>query len=403
MRPNRLLLALVALLIAMSSVAFAQSEGEKTEKEGFKFTDEISLKCTPVKDQNRAGTCWSYSALGFFESELLRMGKGEHDLAELFIVHHTYVNKAVRFVRFHGTVEFAGGGSFKDVVDVMRTHGIVPEEAYRGLEYGEDNHVHGELDAVTRGYVDAVIKNRNRRLSTAWKRGFEGIISAYLGELPTEFTVNGAKHTPQSYFKSLGLNMDDYVFFTSVTHHPFYKPCILEIPDNWQHAEDMNVPLDELIQIIDNALANGYTVAWGSDVSEKGFKYNKGVAVVPVDASEELAGSERLKWSTLTDEERAKMLRDIEGPVPEKTITQEMRQEAFDRWETTDDHGMIIVGMAKDQNGTKYYKVKNSWTADGIYGGYFYASEAFVRYKTTNIMLHKGGVPSAIARKVGLK
>lgn len=403
MKIRKTLFGMMAFLFLAGGMAVAQDDKQEKKDEGFIFTDEISLKTTPVKDQNRAGTCWSYSALGFFESELLRMGKGEYDLAELFIVNHTYQSKADRYVRFHGCLEFAGGGSFKDVVDVLRNEGIVPEEVYQGLEYGEDNHVHGELDAVTRAYVDAVIKNRNRRLSTAWKRGFEGILSAYLGELPENFTYKGVSYTPKSFFKSLGLNMDDYVFFTSFTHHPFYQPCILEIPDNWQHASDLNVPLDDLMAIIDNSLKNGYTVGWGSDVSEKGFRYNKGIAVIPVDAGEELADSEKLKWSSMTKEERAKLLKDIDRPVPEQTITQEMRQKAFDNWETTDDHGMVITGIAKDQNGTKYYKVKNSWTAEGVYNGFFYASEAFVRYKTMNIMVHKDAVPKEIAKKVGIK
>ena len=392
----------LTLLLASPLTLLAQ-EKEEPKEEGFKFTDVISLPCTPVKDQNRAGTCWSYSGLGFFESELLRMGKGEVDLSEQFIVRNAYHDKAVSYVRYHGTVEFAGGGSFKDVINVLKRDGIVPESVYTGLQYGEENHVHGELDALTRAYVDAVIKNKNRRLSTAWLKGFDGILDAYLGPLPTKFKEGGKEYTPKSYMESLGLNLDDYAFITSFTHHPFYKPFIIEIPDNWARGEDMNVPLDEMMAIIDYSLEHGYPVGWGSDVSEQGFKYNNGVAVIPVKPTAELADSEKLKWSTMTKEERQKMVRDIKSPVPEQQITQEMRQKAFDNWETTDDHGMVIMGIAKDQNGTKYYKVKNSWTADGVYGGYFYASESFVRYKTMDIMVNKNGIPAAIAKKMGLK
>lgn len=400
MRHRILCSVLLPLLLLSSILTFGQEK--KKDSTGFVFTDEVLVPQTSVKDQNRAGTCWSYSALGFFESELLRMGKGEHDLSEMFIVWHTYRGKADRFVRFHGKVNFSAGGSFKDVLWVMENWGIVPEEVYRGLNYGEDNHVHGELDAVTEAYVQAVIKNENRRLSTAWKRGFEGIMDAYLGEIPEKFSYKGAEYTPKSYFASLGINPSNYVCLTSYTHHPFYEPFILEIPDNWLHGMDYNVPLDEMMALIDNSLRKGYSVGWGSDVSERGFKYRNGVAVIPVGADEELDGSERLRWTSLTEEDRKKLLREVNEPVPEKRITQEMRQASFDNYETTDDHGMVIVGIARDQHGNKYYKVKNSWAAEGIYDGYFYASEAFVRYKTMDIMVHKDVLSKDLRKKLGL-
>ncbi|KQM09524.1 MAG: aminopeptidase [Candidatus [Bacteroides] periocalifornicus] len=394
------LVCTMATIALLAGGALQAQEGEK--KGGFQFTDEVTVSTTSVKDQNRAGTCWSYSGLGFFESELLRMKKGEYDLSEMFIVRNTYHDKAVDYVRYHGTMEFAGGGSFKDVVEVLRKHGIVPEEVYKGLNYGEDNHVHGELDAVTKAYVNAVIENSNKHLSTAWLRGYDGILNAYLGVPPTEFTYKGKKYTPKSYMESLGLNLDDYTYITSWTHHPFYQLCKVEIPDNWRRGDDWNVQLDEMMAIIDNSLKNGYPVAWGSDVSEKGFKWRKGVAVIPAKEGEETAGAEVLKWAEMSKEDREKALSEINGPVPEKKITQEMRQLAFDNWETTDDHGMVIVGIAKDQNGNKYYKVKNSWTASGPYKGYFYASEAFVRYKTIDIMVNKKGIPAEIAKKLKL-
>lgn len=393
------------LLVALGATCgFAQDEKDgKKDGEGFRFTDEVVVKQTSVKDQNRAGTCWSYSALGFLESELLRMGKGEYDLSEMFIVWNTYHAKAQRYVRFQGEVNFAAGGGFKDVLEVIKKNGIVPEEVYKGLNYGENNHVHGELDAVTSAYVKAVVQNENKRLSTAWLAGFDGILDAYLGKIPEKFTYKGATYTPKSYAESLGLKPEDYVSLTSFTHHPFYESFVLEIPDNWGHGQDYNLPLDEMMAVIDNSLRNGYSVAWGSDVSEKGFKYRNGVAVVPVGMNDELSGSERLRWTSMTEEDKRRMLAEINGPVPEKKITQEMRQEAFDNYETTDDHGMVIVGIAKDQNGNKYYKVKNSWAAFGKYDGYFYASEAFVRYKTTDIMVNKNAIPKAIANKLKLK
>ena len=391
--------ALTLAAVFALTFSYATAQEEKKDSTGFQFTDVVTVPQTSVKDQHRSGTCWSFSALGFFEAELLRMNKGEYDLSEMFVVYHNYHDKAEAYVRYHGTMEFAGGGSFGDVLQVLKKYGVVPEEAYKGLEYGEDNHTHGELDNILRAYVDAVNKNGNRRLSTAWLQGYDGVLDAYLGKLPENFSYKGKNYTPKSFAESLGLKYDDYEFYTSFTHHPFYEPFILEIQDNWRRGMNMNVPLDELIEIIDNALKNGYSVAWGSDVSEKGFMWKKGVAIIPVKATDEVAGMEALKWSTLSKEERAKMLKEANEPVPELNVTQEMRQLAFDNWETTDDHGMVIVGIAKDQNGNKYYKVKNSWTAEGIYDGYFYASEAFVRYKTMNIMINKNAVPKAIRKK----
>ena len=398
----RILRSLLALALLVSMAAPGSFAQDTAKEEGFKFTDDILIPVTSVKDQNRSGTCWSFSGNGLLEAELLRMGKGEHDLSEMYIVRTNYHDKAESYVRYHGTVNFAGGGSFEDVLYTLGHYGLMPEEAYRGLNYGEDNHVHDELDRVLKGYLDALINGRVNKLTTAWLQGFDGILDAYLGKVPETFTVAGVSYTPQSYAKSLGLDAANYVSITSFSHHPFYQKFILEIPDNWRRATNWNVPLDELIAIIDNALKQGYSVAWGSDVSERGFKYNKGVALVPIKQGQEVSGSEKLKWSTLTEAERKRLLTEVNGPVPEQTITQELRQQAFDNWETTDDHGMLIMGIAHDQDGNKYYKVKNSWTSDGIYKGYFYASEAFVRYKTTNITVHKAALPKSIRKKLGL-
>lgn len=393
-----LIAATLFILSCIGQEGFAQ---EKKDSTNFQFTDEVLVPHTSVKDQYRSGTCWSFSGLGFFEAELMRLGKGEYDLSEMFIVHHNYHDKADRFVRFHGTVEFAGGGAFGDVLQIMKHYGIVPEEVYKGLEYGEENHTHAEMDNILRAYLDAVNKNPNKRLSTAWLRGYDGVLDAYLGKIPESFTYKGKKYTPKSFSESLALPYDDYEFYTSFTHHPFYEPFIMEVQDNWRHAKMQNVPIDEFMQIIDNALQKGYTVGWGSDVSENGFLWKKGIAVIPVKATDETADMEALKWNSLSKEEKEKQLKDITDPVPELKITQELRQHAFDNWETTDDHGMLIVGIAKDQNGTKYYKVKNSWAElNNPYKGYFYASEAFVRYKTMNIIIHKDAVPTAIRKKL---
>lgn len=397
-RPVALAVGLAAMLAVPASAR--NDKKKKAEPEGFKFTDEVVVKTTSVKDQHRSGTCWSFAASALLEAELLRMGKGEYDLSEMYFVRTNYHDKAENYVRFQGKVNFAGGGSFADVICAFAKYGALPEDAYKGLEYGESNHVHGEFDDVAYAYVNGVLRNGNRRLSTAWLRGFDGILDAYLGGVPTQFTYKGVSYTPESFTKSLGINASDYVGFTSFTHHPFYEKFILEIPDNWRRNSDFNVPLDEMIAVIDNALRNGYAVGWGSDVSESGFIYKKGFAIVPSETAEELADSEELKWADMSASKQRARLEEINGPVAQKKVTQAMRQEAFDRQETTDDHGMLIVGIAKDQKGNKYYKVKNSWDDSGIYGGYFYASEEFVKYKTTDIMVHRDAVPSSIAQKL---
>ncbi|MGP1362486.1 MAG: aminopeptidase C [Bacteroides sp.] len=394
------------VLIFIALIPFslwAQKEEEQAEKTVFQFTDEVLVPQTSVKDQNRSGTCWSFSALSFFEAEILRTTKKEYDLSEMFVVYHNYHEKAEAYVRYHGTMEFSPGGSFGDVLEILKKYGVVPEGDYKGLQYGEDNHVHGELDNILRAYVDAVNKNANRHLTTAWLRGYDGILNAYLGELPTEFTYEKKKYTPKKFAESLGVNFNDYEFYTSYTHHPFYTPFVLEIQDNWRRGMQQNVPLDEMMEIIDNALKNGYSVAWGADVSEKGFMWDKGVAIMPEKPTAETAGMEVMKWAKMSKKERNEFPKNITEPVPEIKVTQELRQAAFDNWETTDDHGMVICGIAKDQKGTKYYKVKNSWTEENPYKGYFYASEAFVRYKTMNIMVNKNAVPKTIRQKCDKK
>ena len=372
------------------------------QDEGYKFTDTKTVKTTSIKDQYRSGTCWSFSAIGFYEAELMRLGKGEFDLSEAYIIRHSYIDKAERYIRFHGALNFGGGGAFHDVTNVMKTYGIVPESVYPGLNYGTEKFDHSELDAVLKGYIDAIAKNESAAPTTAWKAGFIAILDAYLGPEPSEFEYNGKKYTPKSFQDMLGLNFDDYIEVSSFTHHPFYQEFILEVPDNWSHDMSWNVPVNELIEIIEYSLNNGYTVAWASDVSEKGFSWTNGVAVVPDAKRNDLSGTEREKWEKLTSKEKAAQLYSFDKPVKEAEITQEMRQKEFDNFKTTDDHGMLLTGIAKDQNGTIYFKVKNSWDAVGKYDGYFYASKAFVMLKTTDILVNKKGIPSAIMKKLKL-
>lgn len=388
------------VLFASFSAMYGQ-EGQK--EEGYQFTPVKELKITPVKNQNRTGTCWSFSGVGLIEAELLRTGKGEYNLSEMFIANHSYKDKADKFVRLHGKLNFAQGGSFADVIYVFKHYGAVPGELYKGLEYGQDNHVHGELAEVATAYVNAVIKNRDKKLSTAWKKGFDGVIDTYLGKLPETFTYQGKQYTPKSFGESLGLNFDDYVSLTSYTHHPFYSQFPLEIEDNWRWAPSYNLPIHELMEVFDHAINNGYAIAWGSDVSEKGFTRN-GIAVAADIEALESSGSDQARWVGLSQMEKdAEIKKLVEKPCKEIEVTQELRQQAYDNYQTTDDHGMLIYGIAKDQTGKKFYMVKNSWGTESKYKGIWYASEAFVAYKTMNIVLHKDALPKTIQSKLGIK
>ena len=359
---------------------------------------------TSIKNQNQAGTCWCYSSLAFIESELLRMGKGEFDFSEMFLVHNTYLDRADKAVRTHGDVSFSQGGSFYDVIYGMETFGLVPEAEMRpGVMYGMELSNHNELSAVSDAVVAAIAEGNHRSLQVGpdgqplWKKAIAAVHDIYLGVRPETFVYNGKEYTPQSFYESLGLNADDYVSLTSYTHHPFYTSFALEIPDNWRWAQSYNLPIDELMEVFDYAIMEGYTIAWGSDVSEAGFT-RMGTAVLPADvAGADLQGSDMAKWLNLTEEEKQ-----AATAGAQKWCTQEERQRAYDNWETTDDHGMQIYGIAKDQNGVEYYMVKNSWGEAGTYKGLWYASKAFVRYKTMNIIVHKNAIPKHIRKKLGL-
>lgn len=399
---KKILVSALAVMCAMSS-GYAKDKKSATTEEGYVFTPVKELKITPIKNQNRSGTCWCFSSIAFLESELLRMGKGEYDLSEMYIVSKNYKDKGEKFVRLHGQLNYGQGGAFEDVLQAWKDYGIVPESVMKGLEYGEENHVHGEIEAFSKAYLEAVVKNPNKKLSPVWKKGFDGIIDAYLGVAPEKFTYNGKEYTPKSFAAELGINPDDYVSLTSYTHHPFYSQFPVEVEDNWRWATSYNLPIDELMQVFDNAINTGYSIAWGSDVSEKGFT-RSGIAVMPDIEAMERSGSDQDHWLGLSKSEKdAEIKKLIEKPCKEIEVTQEMRQEAYDNYETTDDHGMQIYGIAKDQTGKKFYMVKNSWGTDNKYKGTWYASETFVKYKTMNIVVHKDALPKAIKDKLGIK
>ena len=392
---------LFAALAFVGLGAFAQEEAKSPD-----FTVVKENPITSIKNQNQAGTCWCYSSLAFIESELLRMGKGEYDFAEMFIVHNTYLDRADKAVRTHGDISFSQGGSFYDVVYGMEKFGLVPEAEMRpGVMYGKELSVHNELSAVSDAVVAVIAKGKHRSLQVdsegqpLWKKAITAVHDIYLGVRPEKFTYNGKEYTPKSFYESLGLKAEDYISLTSYTHHPFYEPFVLEIQDNWRWAESYNLPIDELMQVFDNAIMEGYTIAWGSDVSEAGFTRD-GTAVMPDNAKKaDLEGSDMAKWLKLSEEEK----KNTPKPSSEKWCTQEERQIAYDNWETTDDHGMQIFGIAKDKDGVEYYMVKNSWGEAGKYKGIWYASKAFVRYKTMNIVVHKNAIPKDIRKKLGIK
>ncbi len=372
------------------------------KSEGYRFPDQKTLPVTSVKDQSRSGTCWCFSTIGLIESEILRAGGESLDLSEMWVVRNLYLDKAEKYVRMHGNLTFAEGGEGWDVFNAIRKYGIVPQEVYPGFNYGTDKPDFSEISPVLESYMKSVVASGDKsgKLSTAWKNGFNAILDAYFGVMPEKFTYNSKEYTPQSFAASLPINLDDYVDITSFTHHPFYTQFMLEIPDNWEWCSVWNLPMDEMMAVIDNALANGYTVEWGTDVSEKGFSRTKGIGVIPVPDSTVLEGTDAARWGKLTQKERDAMIYGFDKPRPEMTITQEMRQEAFDNYQTTDDHGMLIMGTATDQNGTPYYKVKNSWNTVPPFDGYWYFSRPFVEYKTTGITVNKNALPKDIAKNL---
>ena len=395
--------ALCAALTCSAQTPAQQNDGKQAE--GYRFTDVQVAPSTPVKNQHRSGTCWSYSGLSFLESEILRAGGEEVRLSEMWVARNSYMDKAEKYVRMHGNLNFGEGGALHDVTDMIRKYGIVPFEAYTGLNYGTDLPDFREVALVMKAYLDAVIASGEKTgapLSPAWKRGFNAILDEYFGPMPEKFVYKGKEYTPQSFAKSLPINVDDYVEITSFTHHPFYTTFIIEVPDNWSWGESYNLPLDEMMSVVDHALSKGYTVAWSTDVSEKGFSRTKGLGIVPEADLDGMSGTESARWGQLTEAEKEAALYKFDKPGKEKSITQEMRQEAYDNYQTTDDHGMVIVGTAVDQIGNKYYKVQNSWDTVAPYDGFWYFSRPFAEYKTMTFMVNKESMPKDIRKKLGL-
>ena len=385
-----------ALLFGIAISAFAQ--------DGYQFTDKkIIGKTVPITNQYRSGTCWCFSTLSFIEEDIIAFGGEEMTLSQMWVIRHAYFDKAIKYVRLHGNLNFAVGGAAHDVTEMIAKYGIVPLEAYPGYNYGTTMPEFGEIDAVLKAYVEAIIRNENGKLTTAWINGLNGILDAYFGVRPEKFTYNGKEYTPKSFAESLPVKMEDYLEFTSFTHHPFYSTFALEVPDNWMWGEMYNLPLEEMVQIVDATLEAGHPVAWGTDVSEKGFKGNKAIGVIPEAAENNMIGSDAEKWGKLSDAEKQAKINNLDGPMKEMTITQEMRQEAFDNYQSTDDHGMVIVGTAEDQAGNPFFKVQNSWGESGPYKGFYYFSRPFFEYKTMDIMVHKSMVPKEIKKKLGLK
>lgn len=404
---KQLILALAAsfVLPAMAMGRMAPSEEpviENPDSTGFTFTDVKINKTGPVKDQNKSGTCWAFSGLSTLEDNVTRKGGPELDLSEMYIVRQAYIDKAKKFMRMNGTINFGQGGSWGDVLNMTALYGAMPEEAYPGLNYGETKHSHYEMAEALEAYLRAVLARgmKNKKLTTAWLPGYIGILDAYLGELPETFTYNGKSYTPVQFAKEMGLEPENFINVTSYNHHPFYQNVILEIPDNWAWTESMNVPMEDMQAIVDYALDKGWTVMWAADVSEGGFKWTKGYAVLPEDIDQkDMTDTELSRWVKMSDKDRENQKYDIKGPVKEKSVTQDSRQKTFDDYETTDDHGMVIVGTATDQEGNKYYKVKNSWDTNQLYDGYLYVSMPFFLEKTLGVGVHKDAIPSDIKKK----
>lgn len=393
-------IAIFSIFMLVTFHGYAQKTKNAAKAKAYQFTAIKEIPTTSVKDQFKSGTCWSFATNSFLESELLRMGKPEIDFSEMFVVYNAYMDKAERYARLQGKCNLPGGGANADVINVWKKYGMMPESAFSGIQYDEAKHVHGEMDKGLFAYMESVVSNK--KISNVWKNGFEGILKAYLGEIPETFVYEGVTYTPRSFADQFGVKTEDYVKFTSFTHYPYYEYFVMDVPDNWSGSLVMNVPLDELQKIADYAIQNGYSINWGGDVSEKGFSWKNGLAIIPDEETKDFSGTERDKWESLTEKEKVSELYKFETIVPEKAISQEFRQKEYDNYSTADDHGMHIVGISKDQKGNEYFKVKNSWSTDNPYQGYLYMSKPYFRGKTTDIMIHKDAIPAEILSKLKL-
>ena len=392
----KLRLLLVGALL--SSQAFAQVDLINKVKDngadaplGYEWETIVDIEATPVKNQGASGTCWSYATTSFVESEMMRLGKVPIDLSEMYTVRKVYQDKGEKYIRLHGYLNFAQGGALPDVLYVIKKYGAVPQEVYNGLNYGTEINRHGEMEGALKGILDAVKANKNGKLSTSWRNAFDATLDAYLGEEPAQFGYNGKTYTPRSFADEvIGIDPDEYVQLTSWTHHPFYEACQIQVPDNWTWGTSFNLPIDEMMEALNASLEAGYPVAWACDVSDKGFSIKNGIAVMP-----------NQSWSDMSTEEAQAI---YAGPHEEAIIDQEARQEQYDNYLTQDDHGMVIQGMVKDQEGNIFYIVKNSWgdIPNDFRPGYLYASESYVRLKTISIMMHGDSLEKSMKKKLGL-
>lgn len=381
--------SILSLLLLCAVMVRLTAQELPTALNEYKFSVVKKAGVTDVKNQFKSGTCWVYSANSFFESELLRLGKPPVDLSEMYVVRAGYIDRAENYVRRQGATAFGQGAETHDAINLIRKYGIVPQSAYTGFPTGQDKPVHGEMEAVLKSILEAVNKMPDGKLSAQWKNAYIGAMDGYMGTPPAQFEVNGKSYTPQSYFQSLGIKLEDYVPLTSYSHHPFYKSFVLEVSDNWSNGQFYNLPIDEFVQVADNAVEKGFSIVWASDVSEKSFSAKEGLALWPEKAWEDLSAGQRDSlWKV---------------PGREKIASQEDRQRGFDELSTTDDHGMHITGLVKDQAGTKYYIVKNSWgTVKKEMNGYIYVSQPYFRAKTMSMLVHKDAIPAAIRQKLGL-
>jgi bleomycin hydrolase len=391
------LLAALILTGGLQS-AFAQdylinsvkSNQSANSKDAFVFKDVINIERTPVKNQGSSGTCWSYSANSFLESEMIRLGKEPVEISQIYTARNAYIEKGINYVRMHGAITLGDGGALHDVINMYKKYGAIPQSQYTGLTNGATKNKFAEMAAINEGLLAAVVKNPNGELTTNWQKAYTSVIDTYLGEVPKSFDYKGKKYTPQTFAKDvIGINADDYVELSSFSDHPYYDRFVLMVPDNWSLDMVYNVKMNDLTAIIDNALKSGYTVGWAGDVSDKGFSWKNGVAYLP-----------SKPFNDMTAEEKEAIFK---GPQAELDVTEQMRQSAFDNYDTTDDHGMHIVGLSKDQNGKEYYIIKNSWGATNDYQGYMYMTKNFVKLKTTAILLNKGGLPKELAKKINIK
>ena len=392
----KLRLLLVGALL--SSQAFAQVDLINKVKDngadaplGYEWETIVDIEATPVKNQGASGTCWSYATTSFVESEMMRLGKVPIDLSEMYTVRKVYQDKGEKYIRLHGYLNFAQGGALPDVLYVIKKYGAVPQEVYNGLNYGTEINRHGEMEGALKGILDAVKANKNGKLSTSWRNAFDTTLDAYLGEEPAQFGYTGKTYTPRSFADEvIGIDPDEYVQLTSWTHHPFYEACQIQVPDNWTWGTSFNLPIDEMMEALNASLEAGYPVAWACDVSDKGFSIKNGIAVMP-----------NQSWSDMSTEEAQAI---YAGPHEEAIIDQEARQEQYDNYLTQDDHGMVIQGMVKDQEGNIFYIVKNSWgdIPNDFRPGYLYASESYVRLKTISIMMHGDSLEKSMKKKLGL-